>query len=274
MTAGIGGSGYESKLWTLMDLDREEDVVGQFIPQSVQRTVSGRIASANSPNSQYPIIQWVSGELETISFSAKLWATDSTDVSVDERLNRLEDLVKRNSDLKRPPICGFTWGNVPSLLVHCLVRSLGGITYDEVRDDGSLRGVSLQIELARYEEVEFEVTDPSNPERYTRVRRAKKGDTYESIALDEYGDPTLGILLRQLNPRVAGMDLADLNSKDPVHIFPEEYLAMLQIEPEFHAFKSGVGNEASEERRREIFEARGADKYVTYLGDTAEEEFS
>lgn len=274
MSAGIGASGYETKLWTLMDLDREEDVVGQFIPQSVQRTVAGGIATASSPNSQYPILQWVSGELETISFTAKLWATDSTDTTVDERLNRLEDLVKRNSDLKRPPICAFAWGNVPSLLVNCIVKSLGGITYDEVRDDGSLRGATLQIELVRYEEVEFEVTDPSTPERYTRVRRAKKGDTYESIALDEYGDPTLGILLRQLNPRVKGMDLADLNPKNPIHVFPEEYLVTLPIEPEFHAFKSGTGNEAAEERRREIFEARSADKYVTYLGDTAEEEFS
>ena len=273
MSAGIGGSGPLDKLWILTDLDRNEDIVGQFIPQQVQKTVAGQIAQASSVNSQYPILQWIAGELETITFSAKLWATDSEDFTVDDRLERLEDLVKRNTDLKRPPVCAFSLGDVPSLAVDCLVKTIGGITYDEVRDDGTLRGVTLQLQLARYEEVEFEITDPSTPETFTRIRRAKKGDTYESIALDEYGDPTLGVLLRQLNPRIPGMDLADLRAKDPIHIFPEDYLVTLAIEPEFHAFKTGDGYEAAEARRREIFDDRGGDTYVTFFGDTGAEEF-
>ena len=273
MSAGIGASGPLDKLWVLTDLDRNEDIVGQFIPQSMSKTVSGQIATASSVNSQYPILQWVAGELETITFSVKLWNTDSIDFSVDERLERLEDLVKRNFDLKRPPVCAFAWGDVPSLSVDCLVKTLGGITYDEVRDDGTLRGVSLSIQLNRFDEIEFEITDSSVPETFTRIRRAKKGDTYESIALDEYSDPILGVLLRQLNPRIPGMLLSDLNPKDPVHIYPEDYLVTLSIEPEFHAFKSGAGNEAAEERRREFFDDRNVDAYVTFLGDTAGEEF-
>jgi hypothetical protein len=272
MSAGIGGSGYKNKLWTITDLDRSEDIVGQFIGQNVTKNVSGNIARGSSYNSQFPIIQWVAGEIESISFTAKLFAHDSTDFSVDDRLERLEQLVKRNNDLKRPPVCAFTLGDVPSLSVDCLVRSLGG-TYDEVRNDGTLRGVTLQINLERYVDVEFAATDPTVPESFTRIRRAKKGDTYEDIALNEYGDPELGILLRQFNPRIPGMDLSELKARDPVHIFPEEYLVTFDIEPEFHGFGRGSDNEAAEQRRRELFDDRDDDSYTTIFANSVNEDF-
>jgi hypothetical protein len=273
--SGIGAAGLDQKLWVLADLDRtnQKDIVGQFVPQSMNKTVSGDIAQASSVNRDYPIIQWTSGELEVVTFQAKLWAKDSEDQTVEQRLVALEGLVRRASDLKRPPICAFSWGAVGTLNIECLVKSIGGVTYDEVREDGTLRGVSLSITLQRYEEVTLVATDPSKPQKFTRVRRAKKGDTYESIALWEFSDPELGILLRQLNPRRPGMSLADLTTNDKVHVFPEEYLLTLPIEPEFHAFKSGPGTEAAEERRREMFDARDDDRFVTIFGDTADGEF-
>lgn len=273
--SGVGGQGLDQKLWTLSNMDKPNDkpIVGQFVPQSVTKTVAGDIAQASSVNRDFPILQWTRGELEVVTFAAKLWAKDVEDQTVEQRLVALENLVRRLSDLKRPPICLFTWGSVGTLHMECLVKSIGGVTYDEVRDDGTLRGVSLSITLQRYEEVTLVATDPSKPETFTRIRRAKKGDTYESIALWEFADPELGILLRQLNPRRPGMSLADLSPNDKVHVYPEEYLLTLPIEPEFHAFKSGPGYEAAEERRREMFDARDDDSFVTIFGDTADGEF-
>lgn len=273
MSSGVGGSGLEKKLWVLSDLDRGEDIVGQFVPQSLTKEVSADIGQVSSLNRDYPILQWLKGEVETITFRAKLFATDSFDATPDERYVRLESLVRRNSDLKRPPICSFSWGSVGSLNVECLVRSIGGVVWDEIRDDGTTRGVSMNVTLLRYEEVEFEATDPTKPESFTRIRRARRGDTYESIFRDEYGAPELGILARQLNPRTPGMDLADLSPNDKVHVYPEDYLLSLPITPEFHAFKTGAGNEAAEARRREIFDARADDKFTTIYGDTAPDEF-
>lgn len=273
MSSGGAGVGINPKLWVLSDLDRDEDIVGQFAPQGVSKTVSGVLASATSVNRDFPILQWVSGEVERVTFSAKLWAKDSTDLTVEDRLVRLENLVRRNSDLKRPPICAFAWGELGTLSVECLVRTIGGVTYDEVRPDGTLRGATLQLTLERYEEVTLEATDPTVPESFTRIRRARRGDTYDSLALDEYADPGLGVLLRQLNPRRAGMLLADLRPKDPVSIFPEEFLLTLPLEPEFHAFRVGADNEAAEEARREMFDARDDDAFTTIFGDTADAEF-
>lgn len=272
--SGGGGAGFDPKLWTIFDVDRQEPIVGQFVAQSVTKNVGAIIARSSSYNAQYPILQWIAGELETISFTAKLWARDSTDFTVDERLERLEALVKRQADLKRPPVCSFSIGDVPSLASDCLVRSLGGITYDELRDDGTTRGVTLQITLERYEEFDVEATDPSTPESFTRIRRARAGDSYESIALDEYADPELGVLLRQLNPRISGMDHSDLRAKDPVHVFPESFLRTLEVAPEFYAFKTGDERYAkAEEARREMFEARSDDAFLTIYATTAPTEF-
>lgn len=273
MTAGIAAAGYHGKLWILTDLDRGDDIVGQFIPQDVSKTVSANIATGESVNRDYPILQWISGELEEVTFRAKLWAADSTDLTVEDRLVRLETLVRRNSDLKRPPVCSFAWGTLATLRFDCLVKSIGGVTYDEVREDGTLRGVSLSITLLRYEEVDWVVTDPSIPETFTRVRRAKDGDTYESIARDEYGDAQLGVLLRQLNPRTPSRPLADLRRNDGVHVFPEEYLLTLKVQPRFHGFRTGPGYEAAEANVRRVLALRGRDRYLTIFADSGVKEF-
>jgi len=271
--AGIGGLGLDPKLWVLTDLDRGDDIVGQFTPQDLSKTVAGSIAVGESVGLDRPILQWISGEVEEVSFRAKLWAADSEDFTVEDRLVRLETLVRRNSDLGRPPVCNFGLGSLATLRFDCLVRSIGGVTYDEVREDGTLRGVSLTITLLRYEEVDWVVTDPSVPQQFTRVRRARAGDTYETIARDEYGDALLGVLLRQLNPRVPGMPLADLRPNDGVHVFPEDYLRTLRLRPAFHGFRTGPGYEAAEENLRRLLELRNRDRYLAIYADGSPEEF-
>ena len=253
-------------LWVLMDLDHKVDVVGQFVPEDVSRGVSAELAVEGSVGRDHPIVMWIRGEAEEVTFRARLWATDAEDFSVEDRLVALENLVRRSTELERPPICAFAWGISATLTMDCLVKSVGGVSYDEVRPDGSLRGVSLTITLIRYEEVSWEATDPSVPEHHTRIRRARRGDTYESIALDEYGDAQLGAILRQLNPRGdPGMPLADLRADDGVHVLPEDFLRRQPMQPRFHAFRTGPGYEAAEQRRREIIEERGGDRFSVEL---------
>lgn len=261
MSDGIGAYGADGKLWTITDLDADEEIVGQFAPQSVVKTLSANIARVESVNQDTPFAQWIAGEASDITFTARLWAKDSTDRTVQDRLNRLELLCRRDPALNRPPICAFSWGSTDAVNKLCLIKSIGQ-TFDEIREDGQLRGVTLQVTLEEFAPIEFKATDPTVPEHHTRIRRAKRGDTYESIALDEYGDPLLGVLLRQLNPRTPTMLLADLNPLDPVHVLPEEYLRRFPIQPQFPAFRSGPRFAAAETRRRELIESRGEDRYT------------
>jgi len=259
-----------NKLWILSDLDRGVDHIGQFVPEDVTHETGARIEASGSLNQEFPIVQWLSGELEKITFKARLFATDSTDLTIEDRYYAIQNLTRRASDLKRIPICYFSWGALATLQVQCLVQSVAPAVFDEIRNDGTARGVSLQITLIRYEEPEWTATDPSVPEKFTRVRAAKRGDTYESIARSEYGNAELGVLLRQLNPRTAGMALADLRKGDLVHIYPEEYLYTIPIEPEFHGFKSGPGNEAAQENLRRIFDLRARDRFSVTFPDGTE----
>jgi|GEM_PF-5513214 len=280
MSSGAGGAGYVEKLWSIVDLDRGDFFFGQFVPQSVTKEVSANYAEVPTLGRQNPIMQWLNGVTETLTFTARLWANNA-DESIEERVEKLENLVKRQADLPkegkrpkgRPPVCEFQWGSDRSLkFEYCFVTSLGGVTYDELRPDGSLRGATMSITIKRYDPVTLTVTDPTVPESQTRIRLAKKGDTYESIALDEYGNPELGIPLRQLNPRIARMELADLNPQDPVHVYSEDYLLTTPIQPKFHAFKIGRGNEDAEQRRREMFDDRDGDSFTTVFADYGESE--
>ena len=259
------------KLWTLVDMDRKQTFVGQFIAEGVSRQAASNIAVASSPNRQNPIVQWISGREERITFTAKMWANNE-DESIEDRIDRLEQLRNRQDDLRRPPICMFSLGNVRSMSMEVLVETLGGIQYSELRPDGTPRGVTFQIGLIKFVELPLEPTDPSSPDNMTRVRRAREGDTYESIAASEYGDPELGILLRQENPRTPGMDLADLSPGDGVHIFPETFLRTLLLQPAWHGLRSGPDNEAAEQARRNIFEARSDDGFSTAYADTSASE--
>lgn len=259
-----------NKVWTLVDLDRRDVIVGQFEPQNVTRNISMNTAHGGSLGAEDPFTQWLRGELKTTTFTARLFAVDNTAGSnVESMIERLEDLVKRADDLKRPPICDFFVGSIESLTQTCLVKSLGGITYDSAFGDGTNRGATLQITLEKYTEITFKATDPTKPQTFTRQRLARQGDTYEAIALWEYGQPELGVVLRQLNPRLPGMPFADLDKGNPVHIYPEDYLLEQPLEPEWHGFKEDVGAEAATEALRELFAARSGSRWFTNFSDTS-----
>ena len=263
MSAGGGNIGPNKRVWTLTDLDFDIEIVGQYIAQSVSRSITANIGESAVYNADESIEQFVHGNSDTIDFEGRFHSSDFTDFSVEDRLDALEGLIRRNDDLGRPPVCLLTIGDIPSLTKQVLVTAIGPISYNEPDLSGRNQGATFTISLIAYQELEYEATDPTVPQSFTRIRRARKGDTYESIAQDEYGNAEFGILLRQLNPRLPGMDLTELRQGDPVHIYPDYYLTTLPIVPEYHGFKTGVGNEAAEERLKDLFEARSSTKYST-----------
>lgn len=245
-----------SKTWMITDLSLGESIMGQFPPSNVVKDLAGDVAEAGMVNSDTTILQWVGGRTDTVTFGAYLHTDDNTDRSVEQKLKRLEDLVKRSSFQPHPPICRFSMASFKTLSIDCLVTSLGGISYDEAMADGTPMGVTLNITLKRYQELQFKVTDPTIPQTFTRMRRAIRGETYEEIAQDEYGDALLGVLLRQLNPRTVDMHVADLAALDAVHVFPEEYLLTIPIVPQWHGMREGRGNEDAEQMLQDLLDLR------------------
>jgi hypothetical protein len=156
---------------------------------------------------------------------------------------------------------------------------LGTISYDEIRQDGSIRGFTCQISLKKFKEylLESRALAPSQPStpstqgslpgnvasatqlERTPVYIAKHGDTYESIAEWKYGDPLLGVLLRQMNGRSpmtknAPSGVADLQPGEEVKLYPVTDLPREKVKPLCHVLKTDTL--LATDNRRRFFELR------------------
>jgi len=260
---------------------RGSRIASQFTPQQVQRNLGENIVEGGGFSRESPIIQWVGGILESFTFEARFFSEHSEDNTAAEKLEQLELLRKRDSTLGRPPLLAFFWGIAIPDGFPCLLDSLGTISYDEIRDDGSIRGFTCQITIKRFTEYQIETTPVSqsnqelvqrhgryamaySPER-TPVYVAKHGDTYESIAQWRYGDPLLGVLLRQMNGRApmvknAPTGAADLKPGEEVKLYAINELQREKIQPLCHVLKSN--NRLALENRRRFFELRSTIRAV------------
>jgi hypothetical protein len=94
----------------------------------------------------------------------------------------------------------------------------------------------------------------------TPVHVIKDRETYEMIAYRRWGDPMLGVPLRQQNPRAPmepdGPTLySDLLSGEKVKLIEKRELTKEHIRPLCHIFDED--NMAAADNRRHFFNARG-----------------
>lgn len=243
---------------------RGDRLVSQFTPQQVQRNLGENIVDGGGFSREAPIIQWVGGQLETFSFEARFFSEHHNDATAAKKLDQLEKLRSRDPNLGRPPLLAFFWGVAIPDGFPCLLDGLGTISYDEIREDGTLRGFTTQITLKRYKEYRIESVPISQGER-TPVYVAKHGDTYESIAQWRYGDPLLGVLLRQMNGRApmtknAPKGAADLKQGEEVKLYPITELPREKIRQQCHVLKTD--NLLATDNRRRFFELRSTIRAV------------
>jgi hypothetical protein len=100
-----------------------------------------------------------------------------------------------------------------------MVENISNIRAGFLRPDGSLRDIKFTITLRKYVASVQQATDPSQPESLSRYRYVKTGDTYESIAKDEYNNAIYGEVLRRYHRYKP-----DLAENDDVHVLPLNYV--------------------------------------------------
>lgn len=136
----------------LQNLDKRQDIfVFQFTPQSVTIEQSSNIKSTPALNRQNPLIQWLHGNLVTISFEGIFFAKDSTD-EILSKTRELQSFWERDERLGRPPIC--FWGYGTEVGFKCMVQKLGSVNIGELRSDGRLREVRFNITLFKFTEAQ------------------------------------------------------------------------------------------------------------------------
>lgn len=175
-----------------------QEIQFKYQPDEFTMDVGSAWASSTGMNRAQPILQWSHGEQRGYAFGMKLWAVDSTD-SIDDQLEALKLSVSKDDTLKRPPRWQFIWGQFIDETV--VVKSIGGVKVDKLRNDGTLRGVTLSISLLIYASIDVALVTEDVPTD-TYYALTKRSDTWEDMALREYDEPAYGDLLRQANPTV------------------------------------------------------------------------
>ena len=209
---------------------------GQFISENMEETIGSILSESSTVNKDKPDFQWVGGESETFTFTTRLFATNSFK-NIKQQTELLKSYARRQAQLKRAPRCLFTAGT--ELGFTCFVRGVR-FRYDELRSDGSLRGVICDITLQKIEDtvtkdaatslasqIKFAVgiiagvagiastakkllnIPGGSLHTIDRTIEVKQGFTFERIAQMEYGNALLGDVLRRAQPEKANLKVAD-----------------------------------------------------------------
>lgn len=271
----------DKKAWSLEMIDSPNTkYIGQFLAENPVENVGARISNQESLNTQNPNRQWTGGEAETFTFEARIYARDSLK-DIAAKIQQLKSFARKRDDLGRAPMFIFSFGT--QLSFTCFVKSLGGIKYDELRSDGTLRGASFTITLEKIDERAVDgsiglaakikavggiissavglaagiglINIPGGSlHTIGRTIRAKEGDTFEGIANKEYGDALIGDVLRRAN-----VNIANIEANDEVILVEKREIFTIDVTPQSNALKD---TQEQNTLRREYLDLRGKSKKV------------
>lgn len=253
--------GAKGKNWTLKNRDNGNVISGQYAPQDYTENAGAKIPEVSTVNNQEPFPQWVGGEGETSSFTARIYRPDpSARGSVRNDVENLKKATRKDKKLFRAPIFTFTWGEEISF--DCFVVSVGGIRYDEITSSGLIKGAQFSLVLRKLNTVPQAgltklrdltglttglkaLNDLSLPislsidifggslHKKGKTIIAKEGDTFESIAALEYGDALVGDILRRGQP-----EKANLSPGDEVILVDDTEIFEIDVTPQSVALKN------------------------------------
>jgi len=244
---------------------RGDRLTSQFTPGQFNRTQAATLSSSGGFSSPHPILQWISGGQESLSMQVRLFSGHHDDRTAEQKYTMFKDMAQPVDELGRPPLILFFWGQIVPDGFPCTIEGYGDEQFDEIRPDGSMRGVTMTLTLKRYQPF-YLTQEATELQERTPTHVVKDGETYEMLAHRYYGDPMYGVLLRRMNTRkpydeTAPRLIADLEAGDRVKIFPKRDMqAAGRITPECHILKSSTN---ASQARSLIFQARG--RKVGYL---------
>jgi len=270
-----------NKIWTLEMIDSPNTKFsGQYLAENATENVGTRINSQQSLNADSSNKQWVGGQDNTFTYDARIYAIHGLK-DVASKIAQLKSFTRKREDLNRAPIFTFSLGT--QLSFSCFVTSVGGIKYDELRSDGTLRGATFSIELNILDEKQtdgsislasviksvggvittavgfaagFGLVNIPGGSLHTigRTVKAKDGDTFESIAALEYGDALVGDILRRAN-----VNIFNIEAGDEVTLVDRQEIFQIDVTPQANALKD---DEERDTLRQEFLELRGQPKTV------------
>jgi hypothetical protein len=200
---GVGGTLLSKMLglksWTLKNTEDGTTLKGQFPAEDVTRNVGGNWSEIQALNRSNAFIQFLNGKTQTLSVQSRFFKRDMFDDSPVDKVEKLIEWTQSTIRFRRPPMLTFILGDGLGLQMDCVCTGVTGIKYGMPNSLGGIREVQFTMEFLRISgrqtafSSEQEVTD-------TRYAHAKDGDYYELLCQEEYGDPMIGVIIRQRNP--------------------------------------------------------------------------
>ena len=171
----------------------KETLSVMFNPEKYSIRKSNQFASHNIPGTNYPQIQFVSGESEILSVEL-LFDTYTYENSKDVRkeyTDKISGLLQIDDALHAPPVCTFAWGS------HLFTGILESVerNFTMFDKDGIPVRATVSITLKQYKEQEKSKSIVDKTKRHIM----KAGDTLWGMASQEYNDPAKWKLIASVN---------------------------------------------------------------------------
>lgn len=243
------------KVWRLSNLDSNEVLEGQFEAEGLSEEVSTSWAQFTSLNRQNPILQFVHGNADTLSFTGRLFRNNALDSSPQDKLDKLKLWSRIDSSVRRPPILQFSVGD-GHVSINCVIVGIS-IRYSRPDFFGGLRDVTFNVSLLQFST--FSLDDEEQTD--TRYARASERDYYEMLAYKEYGNPILGDIIRKDHP-----DKQRLQPGDIVKLPSIEGIRDKEVTQTSTILKTAFGKrDTAQKRLRLSFFDKRSTSYVSHL---------
>lgn len=247
------------KIWQMKNLDTGELLQGQFEPTNVSRDVGANWGQFTSLNRQNPIMQFLNGAQETLSFDGRFFRDHALDKSPKLKLEQLISWTKINDKVRRPPVLQF-WVGDGHIQMNCVIA---GVTATYQRPDffGELRDVGFSIQLLEF--TTFSIDDAKEVD--TRYAHARERDYFELLAYEEYGNPMIGDVIRKQHPQLQSMEPGDI-----VKLPSIDGVRTVKVTQTSIPLKTAFGRKdtAQRELRLQFFDKRSS-TYVSHQMSTA-----
>jgi hypothetical protein len=162
-----------------------------FNPKDYTIEQSNTFAEIGIPGLEAPILQFVRGNTEKLSFDLLIDTTDkdlgSPDRDANLIANRILQLARVDGERHAPPVCTFAWGSdVLDGVIESCRRQF--VLFDP---DGKPTRILMSLGVKRYRTLKEQLgtMNRKSPDR-TRTVVVMAGDTLPAIASRAYGDDT------------------------------------------------------------------------------------
>jgi len=176
----------------------------EFNPTEYTLTKGAQIAEIAIPGLDSPVLQFVRGQTQTLKlelfFDTTADGLDEGAVDVRTLTNSFFELVRIQPKTHAPPRIRVTWGE--GLSFKAIVESIDQ-KFTLFTPAGIPLRASLNVSMREYRTLEEQLAELNlQSADHTRTRTVVEGDTFTSLAREEYGDPAAWRLIADANPGV------------------------------------------------------------------------